>query len=603
MSRLSAKLRLRATIGAHLVALVAIQLILVAGLIAYAATQDLRAARADARAHAEAMIPLVVDFTTQELEDQYTSIADLPRVAELVTMSEICGELDNGEQLEANELRWFHTDVYIFASNGRPACGNTTAVDVSQESWFKSALTSPEPVTEGPLADPVTKKRVLMYATHVPAYNAVIAYALEFDSIGRVLDHQFGYGDAPAAFVVADADRVVEIGSSGGYTGRTLEGTGFARKLPRGTFKDLDGTERIYAVGTVPDVGWHVYAGVATSDALAPAMRALRERLVFAFVLFGIVIATAAVIQRRIVRPVRSLAKATSKMSQGKLDASVQPSGPNELHDLGESFNEMVGVRRQAEAALVKAFKGEQKVAEQLREIDQMRNAFLMAISHELRTPLTSVVGYSTLLKESIEDMTAEDVRVCVNAMASQSKRLERLLVDLLDIERMARGTLQPTLKDTEVRETVRTVLHNMNVAGRVTMDVKGPAHACIDAALVERMLENLISNALKHTPADARIWVRAVRRDGELRLTVEDNGPGVPDEIKERIFEPFEQGEVPEHAPGTGVGLTLVSQFAKLHGGRAWVEDRRGGGASFRVVLPSNAPSRPKPKDVREAA
>jgi signal transduction histidine kinase len=101
-------------------------------------------------------------------------------------------------------------------------------------------------------------------------------------------------------------------------------------------------------------------------------------------------------------------------------------------------------------------------------------------------------------------------------------------------------------------------------------------------------MLENLIVNAIKHTPAGTRIWVGASRRNGEVILKVEDEGEGVPDELKLAIFEPFKQGVVNEGSPGTGVGLSLVAQFAKLHGGRAWVEDRTGGGASFRVALPT---------------
>jgi signal transduction histidine kinase len=109
-----------------------------------------------------------------------------------------------------------------------------------------------------------------------------------------------------------------------------------------------------------------------------------------------------------------------------------------------------------------------------------------------------------------------------------------------------------------------------------------------VDPALIERILENLVMNAIKHTPAGTAIWVRASHVKGQLHIKVEDAGGGVPDELKTRIFEAFEQGEVPMHSPGTGVGLSLVSQFAKLHGGRAWVQDRRGGGASFRVVVPA---------------
>jgi two-component system sensor histidine kinase KdpD len=111
--------------------------------------------------------------------------------------------------------------------------------------------------------------------------------------------------------------------------------------------------------------------------------------------------------------------------------------------------------------------------------------------------------------------------------------------------------------------------------------------HAFVDPALIERILENLVSNAIKHTPPDTKIWIRAVRRGSELSLIVEDNGPGVPEEIRASVFDAFKQGK-PKYSPGTGVGLALVAQFAKLHGGRAWLEDRKGGGSVFHVVVPA---------------
>jgi signal transduction histidine kinase len=105
------------------------------------------------------------------------------------------------------------------------------------------------------------------------------------------------------------------------------------------------------------------------------------------------------------------------------------------------------------------------------------------------------------------------------------------------------------------------------------------------DAAKVERMVENLLANAARHTPPDATIWVRVEEATGGVVMIVEDDGPGVPDDQKEMIFEAFRRGRTT--AEGSGIGLSLVARFAELHGGRAWVEDRPSGGASFRVFLP----------------
>ena len=119
------------------------------------------------------------------------------------------------------------------------------------------------------------------------------------------------------------------------------------------------------------------------------------------------------------------------------------------------------------------------------------------------------------------------------------------------------------------------------------------PVLVSVDGAKVERIVENLIANTARHTAADTPIWIWVRAHDGGVLIVVEDAGPGVPAELRETIFRPFEQGpERSAHAPGVGIGLSLVGRFAKLHGGRAWVEDRPGGGASFRVWLPDGPAS-----------
>jgi NtrC-family two-component system sensor histidine kinase KinB len=110
-----------------------------------------------------------------------------------------------------------------------------------------------------------------------------------------------------------------------------------------------------------------------------------------------------------------------------------------------------------------------------------------------------------------------------------------------------------------------------------------------VDAAKVERIVENLLMNAARHTSSGRTIWLRVERGADGVLIAVEDDGEGVPEELRQAIFEPFRQGSTAApHAPGTGIGLSLVARFSQLHGGRAWVQEREGGGASFRVFLPN---------------
>jgi signal transduction histidine kinase len=245
-------------------------------------------------------------------------------------------------------------------------------------------------------------------------------------------------------------------------------------------------------------------------------------------------------------------------------------------------------MRAQAEEAVVDAYDAERAAADRLRELDDLKNAFLMAISHELRTPLTSVVGYAALLEDGITDLSPQEASEFASAIGVSARRLDGLLIDLLDMERCSRGVVEPRYRLTDLRELVRRVLEHTSYDGRVTVHVAKETQAVVDPALLERIVENLVMNAIKHTPPGTAVSIKAERLADALVICVEDEGPGVPDDLKDAIFEPFRHGGVPEHTPGTGVGLALVAQFAKVHGGQAWVEDRVGGGSSFRVSLPA---------------
>jgi len=141
----------------------------------------------------------------------------------------------------------------------------------------------------------------------------------------------------------------------------------------------------------------------------------------------------------------------------------------------------------------------------------------------------------------------------------------------------------------TDQRDHLLRDLVVLRRSDRCGADIVEPAVVSVDATKVERIIENLVSNALRHTPPGTNIWVRARGRDGGIALVVEDEGRGIPTELRDAIFEPFRQapGSSSEHSPGVGVGLSLVRRFAELHGGRAWLEDRPGGGSSFHVFLP----------------
>ena len=221
------------------------------------------------------------------------------------------------------------------------------------------------------------------------------------------------------------------------------------------------------------------------------------------------------------------------------------------------------------------------------KRVDELRDSILSAVSHELRTPLTSIIGFAVTLKDKGAGLSERTRDEMVDHLAAQAQKLERLLADLLDLDRLRHGFVRPSLHPTDVRELAAQVAadhhsntHPINVGGsRVIIEV--------DAPKVERIIENLLANAVNHTPAGTNVSILVEPRDGGVLITVDDDGPGVAREWREAIFGIFDRGSASDQVPGTGIGLSLVSQFTALHGGSAWVEESASGGASFRVFLP----------------
>jgi len=223
------------------------------------------------------------------------------------------------------------------------------------------------------------------------------------------------------------------------------------------------------------------------------------------------------------------------------------------------------------------------------RRTETAREAFLHAVSHELRTPLTAVLGFASILDEHHGDRLDEQPRHLVSRIRASATKLDRLLTDLLDLDRLGRGVLAAQRREAELHDLVHHAVEGLPLDGRQLIVRVEPADltAEVDRAQVERIVENLVVNAVRHTPKGSRIEVVATPSTNGVMIRVDDDGPGVPPELRDQIFEPFRRSEATT-APGTGIGLSLVARFAELHGGRAWVEDRPGGGASFRVVLAS---------------
>lgn len=230
----------------------------------------------------------------------------------------------------------------------------------------------------------------------------------------------------------------------------------------------------------------------------------------------------------------------------------------------------------------------------ELRRLEQVRREFVANVSHELRTPLTSIKGYTeTLLDGAVEDVPL--ATKFITSIQSQSARLEALVADLLQLSRIESGRVEVQFQPCLLEPVVQRVLTSMEDRAKgkrlsiISEQLKAPPVRA-DEKLVELVLFNLIDNAIKYTPEEGSITIRAFATQGQVDLTVTDTGVGIPSEALPRIFERFyrvdrvrsrEQG-------GTGLGLSIVKHTMDLLHGRVWVESKLGFGAVFSISLPA---------------
>jgi two-component system sensor histidine kinase KdpD len=225
--------------------------------------------------------------------------------------------------------------------------------------------------------------------------------------------------------------------------------------------------------------------------------------------------------------------------------------------------------------------------AEALAEGNRMRTALLAAVSHDLRTPLASIKASVSSLRQTDVSWSEEDEADLLATIEQNADRLDALIGNLLDMSRLHTGSLQPFLRPTAVDEVAPVAVGGLDDSLRLEMAVPdGFPLVLADPGLLERVLANLFSNALRYSPAGRPPELHASLSGGTVCLEVVDHGPGVPDAQKERIFEPFERAG--DRHPGVGLGLTVAKGFAEAMGGRVLAVDTPGGGLTVRVVLPA---------------
>ncbi len=281
-------------------------------------------------------------------------------------------------------------------------------------------------------------------------------------------------------------------------------------------------------------------------------------------------LAGAWLLARRVNGHLLGLQRATTALAGGDLTARAPTGGPAETARLGEDFNHM---------------------AERLNEVFDARRELVAWASHDLRTPLASLRA----MLEAVEDGLAPAERY-LPAMSEQVSSLSRLVDDLFELARLDAGSLTLELRAASLGPVVESCLRGVEAeaeARRVRLDsdvAAGlPQVSCVPEA-VERVLFNLLTNALRHTPGDGAVAVHAEGGDEAVTVSVEDTGEGLTAEARRRMFESFWRGDparVRDAGSGAGLGLAVAKGLIEAHGGRIWAEEASCGGARVSFTLP----------------
>ena len=275
----------------------------------------------------------------------------------------------------------------------------------------------------------------------------------------------------------------------------------------------------------------------------------------------------ALLVARSIADSIDRVREASVELAHGNLDARAPEGGPVEVAELAASFNEM---------------------GANLSKLFDTRRELVAWASHDLRTPLANMQA----MLEALEDGLGEPEEY-VPVLREQVRILSLLVEDLFELARIDAGALTLEMHHLPVAPIVSSSLRGVEAEARsrhvsLAAEVEEDVTARFAPEKVERVLMNLLTNALRHTPSDGAVAVLVEPREGEVRVAVEDTGAGLDSEARERMFERFWRGDQSRSSRGAGLGLAIARGLVEAHGGRIWAEDREGGGARVCFTLPA---------------
>ena len=373
------------------------------------------------------------------------------------------------------------------------------------------------------------------------------------------------------------------------FTMRENPAAHLSHKLPE-IFTDYRGVPVLGTHAYIPEMDWCLLVEVDEAEALG----ALRSRLVTFSVLLSLItvfisLMVAMSVARKISTPVRRLHHATEEIEKGNFKVRVDIRTGDELQQLGEAFNDT------AEAL--------DRLEDERDELNMAKMRFLSITSHELRSPMTPIKAQLQMLLKGYHGKLNAKQRSAMEMILRNADSLDKILADFLELSRIEAAHLKFVFVKTRIDEVIKDIIEEMKGVMPekktwITTDIGKLPQIEADPVRLKQVLRNLVGNAIKFSPEESTVRIRAEARESDIIVSVKDNGIGISPDDQKRMFEPFFQAEqtIFRKHGGAGLGLAICKGIVESQNGKIWVESEPGKGSTFSFTVPLEPVKEPKP-------
>ncbi len=361
----------------------------------------------------------------------------------------------------------------------------------------------------------------------------------------------------------------------------------------------VDEKTRMSGLAPIQSIGWVAGASRPVDEVMAPVIQNLVRDFALLLLVAGVAAVVALVIGRSITVPVGRLRNHALAVGRGELDHPLDVRAPNEMADLAAAFERManeIAIRDdQREQLLQRLQETNRKLTVAVNEQNELmerREDLLRALSHDLRTPLTAIHGHAQMLQRLLDKAVSDDrAERSAQAVVAGARQMNAMIEDLVDSARLESGQLALNRVDVDLHAFVLEMKERLAGALETTrIEVSTPEQlpkVWADPARLERILTNLLSNALKYSPSDTKVALRAEEREREVIISIIDQGAGIAPDDLAHLFERYYRATGTRKTEGLGLGLYITKMLVEAHGGSLWAESTVGEGTTFHFTLP----------------